>query len=378
MRKINKLFSLLAVVAVMGLASPLLAKEKATPVPTPAPTPEAPVVKLGGFLDTYYTYNFTNGAHVVSGAGNKGTFFNNVDDSYSLGLAEVDIMVTQGKVNGHFVLAYGQENNLVLTGVPGVNVKHACLTYSPDQWNFTLGRFVTWMGNEVIESKSNWNYSRSLMFWFTIPLWHDGMSVNFAPDSNFGITGYVTNGWNTAFALTTGKTYGLQILGKPDPALTVIVNGIVGPDITGASSKSRYVGEAIVTWAATDKFSLALDAEYGGQDAATNMTFWGVALYGRYQIESDWAAALRLEVLDDSQNLMTLYGAAPVGPATDVEGRELTLTLEHNFAPNMLARLEGRYDYALSGGTAYAAGTGPFAGGDKDQVTATASMALSF
>ena len=37
-----------------------------------------------------------------------------------------------------------------------------------------FGKFVTSAGAEVIESKDNWNYSRSLLFAYAIPYWHFG------------------------------------------------------------------------------------------------------------------------------------------------------------------------------------------------------------
>jgi len=261
-----------------------------------------------------------------------------------------------------------------------LDVLQAYVSYNPDQWSFKFGRMATHMGNEVIESNGNWNYSRSLLFWYPIPLWHTGFSATFTPDAKFSIMACVHDGWNSTNASHYGKTYGLQVVLKPESAFSLTLNGIAGPDPTGVTGDSRYVGEGILAWNASDKFSLVLDGEGGGQDIGTtgSSTFWGAALYGRYQMQNDLAATLRLEVLKDSQDLMAIYGATPVGPATDVEGREVTLTIERNFTPNLLGRLEGRYDYALSGGTIYAAGTGPFAGGSADQLTGTASAIMSF
>jgi hypothetical protein len=347
-----------------------------------AETPAAPTVTVGGLVDTYYTYNFTNSSNNASGSGNNGTLFNSADDSYSLALAETAFTVTQGQASGKVVLAYGQEGSLGLLG-SGIDVLQAYVSYNPDQWSFKLGRMATHMGNEVIESNVNWNYSRSLLFWYPIPLWHTGLSVTYTPDATLSIMACAHNGWNSTTASHYGKSYGLQVMIKPEAAFSVILNGIIGPDPSTLTGDTRYVGEGIITWAASDKFSLVLDAEGGAQNVGTtgSASFWGVALYGRYQIESDWAATLRLEELKDNMNLMGLYAATPIGAATDVEGREATLTIDHNFTPNLLGRLEGRMDMALSGGTQYSKTTttpGPFAGGEGAQTTASASMALSF
>lgn len=384
MKKKTTLFNLLAVAVFAMAGSAVWAEDE-----KPAAAPAAPTVVVGGLVDGYYTYNFTNADANMNGAGNNGTFFNNADNSYTLGLAELSAVATQGHGSAHLVLAYGQEGNLGLFTL-GIDVLQAYVSYNAEQFTFNFGRFATWMGNEVIESKGNWNYSRSLLFWYTIPLWHTGFSANFtSSDSMIGATFYVTNGWNNVVANNNAmeKTFGLQLMGKPDPSLSIILNGILGPDPwSSTDSNLRGVGELIVSWAATDKFSLALDVEAGGQglgsgSTPSTATFWGVDLYARYQIETDWAAALRLEEVKDDYGVLGLYAAAPMGSATDIEGRDITLTLEHNFTPNLLMRVEGRYDYALSGGTEYSKTTtpaGPFAGGSGNQFTTTGSVVFSF
>ena len=42
-----------------------------------------------------------------------------------------------------------------------------------------VGKFVTHMGNEVIESKDNWNYSRSFLFAYAIPYYHTGIRLTY-------------------------------------------------------------------------------------------------------------------------------------------------------------------------------------------------------
>jgi hypothetical protein len=366
--------------------------KKPKAVATAAATPTAPSLTVGGLVDAYFTYNLTNAAATLAGAGNNGTYFNNADNSFSLGLAEVILAAAQGPGSGRLVLAYGQEGNLglVSSGVNGIDVLQAYVSYALDKWTFSLGRMATHMGNEVIESKSNWNYSRSLLFWYTIPLWHNGLCVNFAPTAPFGVTAYVYNGWNNAFATNNSmeKSFGLQAVIKPaESTVSFVVNGIIGPNPFNATDGNpHFVFEGIVNWAATSAFSLAMDFEYGSQGLGSDSTpslatFWGMALYGRYQFEDGWALALRLEEVMDDEGMLGLYGAIPAASATDVEGREATLTIEKALTLNTLLRLEMRCDGALSGGAGYSTTTiptGPFAGGNGNQFTTTGSMVFSF
>ena len=419
MRKLIKLSSLLAVVALVMVSNVVFAEDA-----KPAATPAAPTVTVGGLIDTYYTYNFTNSSirngalNTWGPAGVLGSYFNTQDETFALGMAELKATATQGDASAHLVLNYGQETALGLgSSTQGIDVLQAYVSLAAGQWGFNLGRFAAWMGNEVIESNGNWNYSRSELFWATIPLWHQGLSISFNPDAKIGGTLYVVDGWNNTGVMwgstgqEIGKTYGLQVTIKPDASLSFILNGIVGPggslagivpgsitlgNPTGTPedpADARYVGELIVSLAASDKFSLALDAEYFGQDqdvpitpATTNkaLTGWGVDLYGRYQIQSDWAMALRLEEVYDDNGYVGIGGTPATPPATGVlsgEVRSATLTVEHNFTTNLLARLEGRMDMVVVGGTQTSSTTapyGPYNGTSGTQTTGTASAVFSF
>lgn len=381
MRKMHKLFSLLASLALAGAVSPVLADSA---------TPAAPTVTVNGLVDAYYAYNFTYPASFSTGAG---YFYNNVANSFTLGLAEAKFTATQGQGSGHLVLAYGQESSLgLLTGLgnTGVDVLQAYVTYSPSQWNFSAGRFVTWMGYEVIESSSNWNYSHSLLFG-ELPFWHTGVSAQFAPDSTFNVTLYDTDTtWNTQTSSTWGKTWGLQVAINPNSMWTITLNGILTP-IGGVGTQSNMTGEGIVVYKPTSMWSFALDAQYGTNSIPSGATgpapsLFGVALYARDQFQSDWAVALRGEYLSDGNNDYAapgggvLYGnAAPAGKA--FSAMEITGTLEHNLTTNLVGRAEVRGDFANSSSAATNASnvfTDGTANGSSSNITGTVSLAMTF
>lgn len=383
MRKMMKLFSWMASLALAVAVSPALAD-----TPAAAATPAAPTVTVNGLVDTYISYDLSNSSNGKNGLGNVGYFYNNVDNSFTLGLAEAKFTATQGPASGHLVLAYGQENSLGLVGFgnSGVDVLQAYASYNASQWTFSAGRFVTWMGDEVIESNGNWNYSHSLLF-NAIPLWHTGLSVNFAPSSSFGITGYAVDGNNSTAATPDGKEYGLQAVITPNSQWTITLNGEFGPVAGNAvvpNNDGNLVGEGIFTFKPDSMWSFALDAQYGSTSfpspaTPSSTSYWGLALYGRDQISSDYAVAVRLEDVSDNGELgfgQYINGAWVAGSL-----QEGTLTIEHNFTANLLCRVEGRYDtnsLPTGVGTASAAAS-IYAGGlANSQVTGTASLVMSY
>ncbi|HVM31655.1 MAG TPA: outer membrane beta-barrel protein [bacterium] len=383
MNKTIKALALTATVALMGFA-PVMADTA------------APTVKVDGLVDAYYTYNFTNSANKLQGSGNSGYWYNSVDNSYSLGIAETKITATQGSATGVVELAYVDAANAAGLALPtgtGLGLLQAYASYNTGAWTFTAGRFTTWMGFEVVESESNWNYSHSLLFGY-IPVWNQGLSVSLAVDPTLTITGYATNGWNQSVnpASFGAETFGAEIAWVPNSMWKFVINAVDGPGtatggLGGSTSYDTSVGEFIATYAPTSDWSFALDAEYGMEDlggangtdivsgnAISSNDFWGVALYGKYAIASDWTGSLRLEEMKDEQGVLGIYSDHN-GP---VEGREATLTLTHAFTPAWTTSLEGRYDYVVENGTVPGAGAGPFAAGSADQLTATLSTGFVF
>ncbi len=380
MRKKFKLFSFLASFALAGSVAPVMAQTAAaTPAATAAAaTPTAvptPVVTVDGLVDTYFSYDFSDPSKVPT-AGNNSYWYNSASDSYTLGLAEAKITATQGAASGHLVLAYGEENGGlgIGTGTSGFDVLQAYVSYNPGQWTFNFGKFVTWMGYEVIESVGNANYSHSLLF-NALPYWHTGVSVNYAPTTVFNATFYATDGINTTAVGGTGETLGLEAVVAPNAMWSFTGNGLFAP-IGG--SQEAVVGEGIIVYKPS-AWSFALDGEFGtsGVAAGTAPSYFGVALYGKYQIQSDWDVALRLEYINDSaDDLLDLYGNNPLStPGKAFTGDEVTLTIEHDFMPNLIARLEGRVDMASYNGASadvFDADT------SSSQATATGSMAYTF
>ncbi len=390
MNKTIKALALLASVVLMGFA-PVLADTA------------APTVTVDGMVDAYYTYNFTNAAHGLNGVGNVGQFWNTTDNSLSLGLAETKITAKQGAASAVVELAYQDAANLGLPSGTNLDVLQAYASYTTGAWTLTAGRFTTWMGNEVVEPTSNMNYSHSLLFWYTIPIWNQGIAVSYAFDSTLSITGYATDGFNANATSGNGFTYGGEAVYAPNSTWKFILNGIDGPgnsSVYGSfnAAKDKWVGEFIASYAPTSDWTFGLDAEYGAQDIGftrnwqTSFTaptkqinswdFWGVALYAKYAIASDWSAALRVEELDDVDGTLGVYGAQTpfnFGTGFTDAAREATLTVTHAVTPAWTVSAEGRYDYApLFNGAVPTKTTGPFTAGSNDQVTATLSTAFVF
>src|SRR5436309_1305112 len=77
------------------------------------------------------------------------------------------------------------------------NIQQAYISFLAPAGNglqIDFGKFVTALGNEVIETKDNWNYSRSLLFTLAIPYYHMGMRATYPINDKVSVMGFLGNG----------------------------------------------------------------------------------------------------------------------------------------------------------------------------------------
>ena len=103
------------------------------------------------------------------------------------------------------------------------NIGQAYLSYQADVGKglqIDFGKFVTPLGFEVIKTKDDWNYSRSLLFSLAIPFYHMGVRATYNVNDKIALAGAVVNGWNNTVATIDKKTVLGQITVKPTSALS--------------------------------------------------------------------------------------------------------------------------------------------------------------
>jgi hypothetical protein len=221
------------------------------------------------------------------------------------------------------------------------NVQQAYISYlAPVGTGLTLdvGKFVTPMGAEVIESKDNWNYSRSLLFALAIPYYHVGVRATYPVNDKLSFMGAVVNGWNNGSENNGGKSFALGATLKPTPKLTLVANYMTGPEQKADDDSWRTLFDTTLTLLPTRRLSLMANFDYGKDKIAGVPVKWlGLAAYVRLQATDKWAITPRFEWLDDEDAFMT---------GTSQKLRELTLTSDHRIAGDLSARVEYRVDFS--------------------------------
>ncbi len=177
-------------------------------------------VTLSGFGDFYYGYDYNHPFNNLAGLRS----FEAPTNGFNFNMAELildkagDTTSMENRLGYHISAGYGYGAKIVNgsdnTGFgDGSNffVKEAYASYI-FPWGkgltVTVGKFVTPMGAEVIESNANWNYTRGLLFDYAIPFFHVGASAKYVFNPKWAVTGYLVNGWNNTIINHNSSSFG--------------------------------------------------------------------------------------------------------------------------------------------------------------------------
>ncbi|MFZ4619273.1 MAG: porin [Bacteroidota bacterium] len=322
----------------------------------------APAITYSGFFDAYYIKNL---ASPVTGKNNI-RVFDPVDNEFNLALAEVSILKKGETVSFRVDLGAGKVTGLSLTGLVQQAYATAVIPVGSGL-TVDVGQFVTHMGYEVIESKDNWNYSRSILFGWAIPFYHTGARFSYPVLSNLTATLHVLNGWNLVTDNNNYKTLGLTLNYALAPSTSIILNALSGTEATAPIYGKRNVYDLIITHQLTEALALALNADYGEERLAAGLATWkGGAVYAKYAFDEKSAAALRFEMYNDASN------ASPTGSGGG-KLSEITATYEYKPVSDLILRGEIRSDMS---DVTYFDSKKP--ADTKSQLTATVGAIITF
>jgi hypothetical protein len=244
--------------------------------------------------------------------------------------------------------------------------------------DFYVGKFVTLLGYEVIESPANLNFSRGLLFTNLIPLTNTGVYADYKFNDTFEAKFGIVDGWNNSTSPSQGQdntvngnagssSFGKALTGQlninaPGKNANITQSFIYSPDgepgVVGATVDPVAVYDIWGNWNPTfDKSGnllLGFNGDLGTEDDAA---FWGVALYAQYKFTKVFNLSGRAEYIHDDA---TPTGVAKFGTGGNFDSGvftpgsqddfSYTLTASFNIWDNLLTRIEYRID-DVSGNT---------------------------
>jgi Putative beta-barrel porin-2, OmpL-like. bbp2 len=340
---------------------------------------------VSGFVDTYYTVNFN---HPASQTTDFRSFEYN-SHQFALNMVELvldkapDSSSAAARTGYHVALGYGQamtaidgaeafssgSNSLINSQSPGFDshLKEAYFSYLAPVGKglqFDVGKFVTPMGAEVIESKDNWNYSRGILFSYAIPFFHFGVRAHYAFNGKVSATGFLLNGWNNVIDNNSGKTYGLSVALNPSSKVSIATTYLAGPEeptgtfgsdangnLINVNNDWRQTWDVVAAVNPTSKLSFLFNFDYGRGDRVvtdseaipptlSNPVYWtGLASYLKYAFNDNNYVAFRHEYYYDHDGFTT-------GTPMHTHFNTFTATYQHTLASYLLTRFEYRRDMA--------------------------------
>jgi putative OmpL-like beta-barrel porin-2 len=287
-------------------------------------------LNITGSVDAYYRYNFHNVKDVNYATTNNYTSFTNSQNSFELGMASVKAEYTTGKVTGVVDLGFGRRAeefsyNEAGSGI-GTAIKQAYISVAAsDKLKFTMGKWATHVGYELVDAYLNRNYSMSYMFSFG-PFFHTGLKAEYTA-GNFGFmlgvanpTDFVTASFEKKWILGQISASGAE--GK----VKAYLNYQGGKD-TAENSINQV--DLVVTGTLSDKFSVGYNGTMQavkGRDKSSGDSWWGSAVYLNFDPTKVFGVTLRGEYYDDKKGVSNLAGPLAAGVPTSV----LAATLSGN------------------------------------------------
>lgn len=313
-------------------------------------------ISLSGFVDTSYGYNFAG----PDSRTNTARVFDTEANNFNLQAAEVvleKLPPEEGGAGFRSDLYFGQDAEVITpTGSTRdqFDLEQAYISLKPSS-NFNLpignwqwlkfGKFVTMHGAEVIESKDNWNFSRSLLFGYAIPFTHTGIRAGYQFFN--GVSGYlgINNGWDNVKDNNKTKSVEGALAWAVNDKLSFNLAGMYGPEQASNDHSQRGLIDFLATYKPFDKWTLMLNGDYAHEDdgltAGKDGSWSGVAGYLRYDAAGWMSLISRTEFFSDRQGLRVTSG-------TMQDLWETTLTLELRPYKDLIARLEYRRDESSS------------------------------
>jgi hypothetical protein len=346
------------------------------------------LLQVSGFADAGYTSASLasgvgpngGGRAITAGFGASPYVFDNLNQAIQFHNFNVQVAYN-GPIGGKVELSLGDDANMlnsypksILAPGTSVDITQAYLSGTAGAFTAIVGKFETLAGAEVIESPSDMNFSRSILFGYAVPFTHTGGRLTYAATSTLNIIAGLNKGWDTVSTLgcnngfktgiapacdsdaltfeggaawNPGKAFGITLQGYSGSVPQGSAYATPGLFVVSPSRPQRSLIDTVITWHATPKLTIVANGDAGQQTNSNYFnnlgglvgygtgTWSGVALYGNYAINSAWSVTGRAEYMGD-------YG----GLRTGISQRwgEATGTLQYAPNANVIVRGEVRGD----------------------------------
>jgi hypothetical protein len=340
-------------------------------------------VEINGFIDTYYSYNFSKpddqigSTPVFTRDADEGDWldvraFDRENNSFTLDNVEIAIFkpsTEKDPIGFGFITNYGEiAQRLTFVSSDGrvddddFTVSQGFVTYKAQigkGLDFKFGKFASWIGAELCQSVDNPNFSRSLLFENAITWTNTGLGISYPLLDSLTTSFYLVNGWDTFVDNNDSKTLGYQFNWNVGENTNFIVNGSHGAEqdedmVADADNNLRHFWDCIFAIKPFSKTTFNLNFVFGTEESGANDVFgkdtaeqrlhyktgkwWGFSGIVNQDVTDSFGLALRGEYFDDNDGARRGVDSLQIW--------EITLTVNIKVGERLLIRPEVRYDKA--------------------------------
>lgn len=266
-------------------------------------------VKFGGFLDTYYAYDFNNPKDHEREFTTQPVRHN----EFNVNLSYFEAVLAQEKTRGRLALQFGHSviKNSATEPTEGEtsgpqDAKYFQEAYvgkkiGPDTW-VDIGIFLGNIGAESWISKDNWTYTRALNLDY-VPYYSAGVRFEHTLDAKQSVQFQILNGWQNMSENNQGKAVGMQYKNVLSEKLTFIYNNFFGDEeVVSDRPRFRAYHNFILKWLHDEKWQYlaAFDVAHQSQQTNDGVDGWfATTLTIRRILTPEKSMAFRIEYYGD-------------------------------------------------------------------------------
>lgn len=269
--------------------------------------------KWGGFIDTYYAYDFNNPSTIDRQYTTQAIRHN----EFNINMAYVDLKISSEQIRSRMALQFGnsveanyaQEPQQGNISGPEI-IKHIQESYvgtklDENTW-IDAGIFFSHIGLESFISKDNINYTRSLVADFS-PYYQAGVKISH--DFSDKVSGQILllNGWQMISDNNSDKTLGTQLSYNFSENTYLTYNTLIGNEST-----FRHFHDLVFRSALSNNFELSLQIDLGFSEKSNSNAYsrwFGTSLMTFYKLSLQSKINTRIEYYYDPDKVITSTGS---------------------------------------------------------------------
>jgi hypothetical protein len=275
-------------------------------------------VAFGGWIDTYYAYDFNRPPRIDRAYTAEVVRHN----EFNVNLAYIDATLTGARVRGRAAIQFGnsvQANYLAeptIGNISGPSVSQflqegwAGYKVARIMW-VDAGVFLSSFGPESFISRDNWTYTRS-MVGENSPTAEAGVRATWQVNPKWAIQGKLLNGWSIISESNHYKALGWRVDWTPKDGYDIAYDGFVGNEVPDSVAyQLRTWHEAIVQVKPAARWQLRGVFDYGQQERANgdgSAAWRGWSVIARWQAVPTVALAARGEYYSDPEQVIVATG----------------------------------------------------------------------